>query len=153
MLFEFGNFCIDVDVERTKEFYNKLGKTVIEDCGCVNCCNYYQAITKSSGKVKNFFDSLGIDPQKSPEATWWNTNEHGVAYYSLIFHIVGTLEKSVDIYRPIGENGFEQMLENFYEIDKDFKVGFTSKNILLEKDFPPPCIQLEISAYLPWVLG
>ena len=55
MLFDFGNFRVDVDVERTKEFYNKLGKTVLEDCGCVNCRNYYEAISKVSDKVKNFF--------------------------------------------------------------------------------------------------
>ena len=152
MFFEFGNFCIDVDVERTKAFYKNLSKTVIEDCGCVNCRNYYQAISQVSGKVKSFFDTLGINPQKSPEATWWVTNGDGVAYYSIIFHIVGTLVKSVDIYIPIDDNGFETILENYYEIDKDFKVGFTSKTVLLEKNFPQPCIQLEVDAHLPWVL-
>ena len=152
MLFEFGNFCIDVDVERTKDFYNKLAKTVIENCGCVNCRNYYQAIPKVSNKVLTFFDALGIDPQKSPEATLWDTSKNGKAYYSMIFHVVGTLVKSVDIYRPIGDNGFVTILENYYEIDKDFKVGFTSKTVLLEKDFPQPCIQLEVDAHLPWVI-
>ena len=42
---------------------------------------------------------------------------------------------------------------NFYEIDKGFKVGFTTKAVLVEKDFPQPCIQLEIEAYLPWVMN
>ena len=51
------------------------------------------------------------------------------------------------------DNRSEQMIEHFYEIDKGFRIGFTSKDIiLLEKDFPTPCIQLEIDAYLPWVL-
>ncbi|MBQ8431516.1 MAG: hypothetical protein IJX28_01395 [Clostridia bacterium] len=152
MVFQFGSFCVDVDVERTREFYHNLGKTVLEDCGCSNCRNYYASISRASDKVKAFFDSLGIDPQKSPEATWWDTDDNGVAYYSLCFHIVGTLVKSVDIYRPIGNNGFEQILENYHEIDKGFKVGFTSNTVLLEKDFPQPCIQLEIDAHLPWIL-
>jgi len=152
MFFEFGNFCIDVDVERTKEFYDKHAKTVIEDCGCVNCRNYYEAILSTSDKVKSFFSSLGIEPQKSPEATWWNTDENCIAYYSLYFHIVGTLVKSVDIYRAKGNNCFEKIIENFYEIDKDFRVGFTSAVVLLENDFPKPCIQLEVEAHLPWVL-
>ena len=97
MIFDFGNFRLDIDVESTKAFYSKHGKTVLEDCGCVNCRNYYEAISKVSDKVKNFFISLGIDPQKSPEATWWYTNEDGIAYYSIIFHVVGTIIKSVDI--------------------------------------------------------
>lgn len=152
MVFDFGDFRMDVDVERTKEFYNILGKTVLEDCGCVNCRNYYEAILKTSDKVKCFFTSLGIDPQKSPEATWWYTDENGVAHYSLTFHIVGTIINAVDIYRPVEDNAFQQILENFYEIDKDFKVGFTPEIVLLEQNFPKPCIQLEIDAHLPWVL-
>lgn len=152
MLFVFGNFRVDVDVERTEEFYSKFGKTVLEDCGCVNCRNYYEAILKASDKVKSFFRSLGIDPQKSPEATWWYTDENGIAYYSLCFHVVGTLANAFDLYDPMGDNDSAKILERFYEIDKGFKVGFTSQIVLLEKDFPNPCVQLEIEAHLPWVL-
>ena len=152
MIFDFGNFRVDIDVESTKAFYSKYGKTVLEDCGCVNCRNYYEVILKASDKVKSFFNSIGIDPQKSPEATWWHTNENGIAYYSIIFHVVGTIIQSVDIYKPIGDNGYQLINENLYEIDKDFKVGFTSNVVLVEKDFPNPCIQLEIEAYLPWMI-
>ena len=153
MIIDFGNFRLDVDVDSTKAFYDIHGKTVLEDCGCVNCRNYYEAISKVSDKVKNFFSSIGIDPQKSPEATWWVTSEDGIAYYSIIFHVVGTIIQSVDIYKPVGNNGYQLINENFYEIDKNFKVGFTSKAVLVEKDFPKPCIQLEIEAYLPWVIN
>lgn len=152
MLFEFGNFRVDIDVESTKEFYSLHGKNVLEDCGCANCRNYFEAISKVSDNVKNFFLSIGIDPQKTPEATWWNTDENGIAFYSLIFHVVGRIVDAVEIYKSVGDNGFLKMPENFYDIDKGFKVGFTSKNVLLEKDFPKPCIQLEIDAHLPWVL-
>lgn len=58
MLFDFGKFRVDVDVESTKEFYNKLGKTVLEDCGCINCRNYYESISKASDKVKVFLTLL-----------------------------------------------------------------------------------------------
>ena len=152
MIFDFGDFRLDIDVESTKAFYSKHGKTVLENCGCLNCRNYYKAISKVSDKVKSFFSSIGIDPQKSPEATWWNTDDNGRAYYSIIFHVAGTIIQSVDIYKPFGDNGYQLINENFYEIDKDFKVGFTSSAVLVEKDFPKPCIQLEIEAYLPWVI-
>ncbi|MBQ8905303.1 MAG: hypothetical protein IJY85_02915 [Ruminococcus sp.] len=152
MLYDFGKFRLDVDIESTKAFYFKHGKTVLEDCGCVSCRNYYEAISEASDKVNSFFHSIGIDPQKSPEVTWCYTDENGIAYYSAIYHIVGTIIQSVDIYKRTEDNCFKQIIENFYEIDKDFKVGFTSEIILLEKDFPKPCIQLEIEAYLPWVI-
>ena len=152
MIFDFGNFRLDIDVESTKDFYRKHGKTVLEDCGCVNCQNYYEAISKASDKVKTFFNSIGIDPRKSPEATWWYTNEDGIAYYSIILHVVGTIIHAADIYKPTGDNSYQLINENLCEIDKNFKVGFTSKAVLVEKDFPKPCIQLEIEAYLPWVI-
>ena len=60
--------------------------------------------------------------------------------------------KSVDIYKPVGDRGYQLINENFYEIDKGFKVGFTTKAVLVEKDFPKPCIQLQVEAYLPWVI-
>ena len=153
MIIDCGNFRLDVDVDSTKAFYDMHGKIVLEDCGCVNCRNYYEAISKVSDKVKSFFSSIGIDPQKSPEVTYWDTNEDGMAYYSIIFHIVGTIIHAVDIYKPIGDGAYQLINESFYEIDKNFKVGFTSKAVLVEKDFPKPCIQLEIEAYLPWVIN
>lgn len=152
MIFEYGSFCVDIDVELTKAFYDKSAKTVIEDCGCVNCRNYYEAILNTSDKVLSFFKSLGIDPQKSPEAICWDTDKNRSAHYSIIFHLVGTLVNSVEIYRPTGENAITQIIENFFEIDNEFKAGFTSNIDLLEKDFPEPCVQLEIDARLPWVL-
>ncbi|MBQ8409206.1 MAG: hypothetical protein IJY39_10130 [Clostridia bacterium] len=152
MIFTFGDFRVDVDVERTKEFYINYGKTVIDDCGCKSCQNYYKTIMGASEKVLNFFDSLGIDPQKSPEATWWETNENGIAYYTAVFHVVGTVIRSVDLYKPNGGGGLVSVPENLYEVDENFKVGFTSEVVLLEKDFPKPCIQLEIDAHLPWVI-
>lgn len=152
MIFEFGKFCVDVDVERTRAFYDKHGKTVIEDCGCVNCRNYYESILTVSDKVTTFFRSLGIDPRKSPEATWWYTDENGVAYYTICFHLVGTLVNSVALCRLAGDHGMETIIENFHKIDTGFKIGFTSQVVILEQNFPEPCIQLEIEAHIPWVL-
>ena len=152
MIFEFGKFCVDVDVERTREFYDKHGKTVIEDCGCVNCRNYYESILTVSDKVTTFFRSLGIDPRKSPEATWWYTDENGVAYYTICFHLVGTLVNSVALCRLAGDHGMETIIENFHEIDTGFNIGFTSQVVILEQNFPEPSIQLEIEAHIPWVL-
>ena len=153
MIYEFGKFKVDVDIEATKAFYDRHAKTVLEDCGCINCRNYYEAISKTSDQVQNFFRTLGIDPQKSPEAAWFNTDEKGMAYYWIIFHVVGTIIDSVELYRSRGDRVCEPIHENYYEVDRGFKVGFTSEIVLLEKDFPEPCIQLEIDAHIPWVLG
>ena len=153
MVFEFGKFKIDVDVEATREYYAKHGRTVLEDCGCINCRNFYTVMSNPTEKVRAFFDSIGADPLKSPEATWFDTNENGIAYYYIIYHLVGTIIHADDIYTPHPNgNGASLKLESFYEIDKDFKVGFLCKKDYVWKKFPDPCIQLEIDARLPWVL-
>lgn len=152
MNFNFGAFCVDIDVQATQDFYNTYGKTVLEYCDCMNCRNYYVAISTVSSKIRNFFKSIGIDPQKTPEATLWYTDKSGFAHYSLIFHVVGTIIHAIDIYKPFGTTGFQLIPENFYELDNNFKVGFTSKIHLLDKNFPQPCVQVEIITSLPWLL-
>lgn len=153
MVFEFGKFKIDVDVEATREYYAKHGRTVLEDCGCINCRNFYTVMSNPTEKVKAFFDSLGVDPLKSPEATWFDTNENGIAYYYLYYHLVGTIIEAKDTCTVATEHSPSSLkIECLHEIDKDFKVGFRCKKYFVYEKFPDPCIQLEIEARLPWVL-
>lgn len=153
MVFEFGKFKIDVDVEATREYYAKYGQTVLEDCGCINCQNFYAVMSNPSDKVRDFFDSLGVDPLKSPEATWFTTFENGTAYYYIYYHLVGTIIQAEDTCTPATESrGSSLKMECLHEIDKDFKVGFRCEKEFVWEKFPDPCIQLEIDARLPWVL-
>ena len=152
MIFEFGNFQIDVDVEATREYYSTHGVTVLEDCGCINCRNYYAAMSQASDKIQEFFQSLGLDPLKTPEATFWAIREDGLAYYDIYFHLIGTLVKTVDIYEHHDDGGETWRLDVFHEIDENFKIGFCNKRSFVGKKFPEPCVQLEIYAHLPWVL-
>ena len=153
MLFDFGDFHIDVDVERTKEFYENHGKTVTESCGCNSCRNYSVAIENVSDKVKDFFTSLGLDLQKAAEAVYYPMDDDSVADYGVIFHLVGTMDdKSADMYL-YDEAAKILYTGSLYEPEENIKVGFTSSNvILLPKGFPKPCIQLELIIRLPWVI-
>ncbi len=151
MFFEFGEFRVDVDVERTREFYKNHGKTVVESCGCNSCRNYSKAIENASDKVKSFFDSLGLDLQKAAEAIYYPTDEKGVADYSVIFHLVGTMDDSADMYLS-DEASKIMYIGSIYELEENIKVGFTTNIIIRPKDFPNPCIQLELIARLPWVI-
>ncbi len=63
MIFTFGQYKIDVDVEKTKEFYSNA-KTVSTGCSCDGCLNFEKAVGKLPKEVRTFFADLGIDMTK-----------------------------------------------------------------------------------------
>ena len=154
MILEFGKYRLDVDVDRTRAFYKEHAKKLVDDCGCINCCNFDQAILTASDKILSFFDALGVDPHKSPEI--FNVigalDKNGLVLYNGFYHIVGTILAGEDIWIFDGKDLLRHNESAFYVVDENFRVGFTKKLDLLEEDFPTPCIQMEIDAHLPWVM-
>ena len=68
MLFTFSDYQIEVDVERTRAFYNsETSIPTSKQCSCDGCQNYDQAILTASPRVLTFLTSLGIDPCKPAE--------------------------------------------------------------------------------------
>ena len=153
MLFEFGAFRIDVDVERTRTFYRDYAKRLVEGCDCVNCQNFDRAVVQTSDCVRSFFDMLGVDPSKSPEVynVIGDLDTNGMVLYSGFYHLVGTVLDGNDIWE--GNRGHYHLNpEKMYVVDETMRVGFTSKIDCLEEHFPMPCIQMEAWGHLPWVL-
>ena len=65
MIFQLGRYTIDVDVEKTKDFYASAVASN-EICSCP-CCQYFpNAIMSCSTIIVDFLNNLGVDPQ-SPE--------------------------------------------------------------------------------------
>lgn len=54
MIFQFGQFEIDVDVNRTREFYKKM-ENVSKGCNCTGCRNFEKAVDFLPGNVIVFF--------------------------------------------------------------------------------------------------
>lgn len=64
MIFQFGEYKIDVDVEKTRQFYDRA-KTVSEGCQCDGCLNFERAVDKLPQNIRDFFSALGVDIKKS----------------------------------------------------------------------------------------
>lgn len=64
MIFQFGEYKIDVDVENTRQFYDRA-KTVSEGCQCDGCLNFERAVDKLPQNIRDFFSALGVDMKKS----------------------------------------------------------------------------------------
>lgn len=161
MIFYFANYVLDVDVDRTRSYYERTDvPTMSQQCDCIDCQNFDEAILKASGKVLDFLRCLGIDPQK-PAETFNVTGvleDDGSIWYNGWYHICGSIlggpETVKKVLLPDGSEQFEYCWEYSYAPDTDFpfKVLPVKERYLLHEEFPTPVIQLEIDTHLPYVL-
>ena len=155
MIFRFANFVIDVDVDRTREFYAREDvETTSEKCTCQGCQNYDKAIFAASDTVVDFLESMGIDPRKPAEVygVKGELEEDGALWYNGWYHICGTRIEGEDAWVHTSESSMHLDGDRMYAVDDSFKVSFEEQVLLLHKEFPTPVLQMEIDARLPWVL-
>ena len=141
MIFQFGRYTIDADVERTRAFYaSDFSVTTSEACSCDCCQRFPEAIMSCSAAVVDFLNSLGIDPRKPGEVFGDKYNCSGW------YHIVGTLLNG-----KISGSCFD--LSNAFVPDKnvDFIVWFDDDSTRMgwiEENFPTPILELSFTALL-----
>lgn len=151
MLVAFGNYTIDVDVRKTREFY-LTAERVTEKCDCDGCLNYEKAANVLPESIKAFFDNLGIDMKKVCECYVNGINKDGTLSYGGFYHICGCLISGESAWRRITETHSFCNDEAMFAITDCFRVSVQNDVHLLEDNFPLPVIQLEFSADIPWVL-
>lgn len=156
MIFTFGKFTINVDIEKNREFY-RSAETLTKGCDCDGCRNYENAADSFPESVREFFGKLGIDPKKGTEIYVNCSEENGKKlFYGGFYHLCGTV---LD-----GDNAWETQIidstttishinEDYqYEIAEGYFVVFSGGEALLENGFPEPVITMDIEFHIPWVL-
>ncbi|MDE6953742.1 MAG: hypothetical protein K2P09_08015 [Erysipelotrichales bacterium] len=151
MFFEIGQYRLDIDVARTKHFYENAD-FVSKSCSCDGCLNFEKAVSALPISVIAFFTNLGTDMKKVCECYVNDTADDGTLLYGGFYHICGTLLDGKSAWKSIDENTFCWDSNATFSICPDFFVSFQENVALLEKDFPLPVIQLEFFAKIPWVL-
>ena len=110
MIFKYANFTIDVDVERTRAFYQRADvPTMGGQCGCIPCQNFEKAILKAPDTVLDALRVLGIDPQKPAEtfSVTGDMEEDGTIWYNGWYHLCGTITESPEVIQemPLDRGG------------------------------------------------
>ena len=157
MIFRFANFVLDVDIDRTREFYARDGRW---QCDCQDCQNYRKAILTAPETVLDFLRSMGIDSRKPAEVfnTTGMLEEDGTISYNGWLHICGTLAEGPDtVTERVTEDGARCLSYRWdlaYRPDPayPFSILPVKEITLLPEDFPAPALEMEIDARLPWVL-
>lgn len=151
MIFEFGQYKVDIDVCKTQNFYENAA-FVSEGCSCDGCQNFEKAVAALPQVVQSFFTQLGIDMGKICECYVNCVNEDGTLLYGGFYHVCGVILSGDSAWIKIDENTAYWETENAFRVSRNFCVCFQESVDLLEEDFPQPAIQLEILADIPWVL-
>ena len=156
MNLKFGDFTVDIDVERTARFYREFAKTTGEYCSCRGCQNFEKAVLTAPRAVLEFLEKMGIDPRKPAEAcdAAGEIFDDGTVYYWGFYHVCGEITECPDCWKseaPKTESTSDLQQGSMYRPDgtEDFAFGVTDGIIGLEENFPEPCIQLEFDMYLP----
>ena len=103
MIFQFGEYKIDVDVEKTRQFYDRA-KTVSEGCQCDGCLNFERAVDKLPQNIRDFFSALGVDMKKICECYVYCAKDENTLYYGGFCHICGTLLSGKSAWKPTSDS-------------------------------------------------
>ena len=150
MIFEFGDYTLDIDVEKTRAFYDAAPTN---DCDCDGCVNYRMAADSFPAEVKEFFEALGADPKKAAELMVWAAEDGGRSlWYGGFYHLCGKILSEKDCKKP-AENDLTHIESRaFFRIAGGYSAGFTNDADLLEDGFPAPAVQMETDFHrVPWV--
>jgi len=159
MIFQLGDFTLDIDVEQTGAFYNRVDvPNASEQCDCIDCRNFEQAILEVPDIILDFFSSLGIDPRKPTEVynVIGDLEESSTVWYNGWYHVCGMIIKGPETNVNGNDTGnVDYLWENSFSPDPSFPfcVLPMQKDDLLHIDFPKPVIQLEIDIRLSYVLS
>ncbi|MDE6701058.1 MAG: hypothetical protein K2K10_08635 [Acetatifactor sp.] len=156
MEYLFGNYKVDIDVEKTRTFYNQAD-FITSGCQCDGCCNYEKAVDYFPDQVKSFFAEIGVDLKKAAEIIAYVAENDGKSiYYGGFYHVCGVMMSNTDVWisQWDQENTHLSSLDDdsMYSIAENYKIGFTNKCALIEDNFPAPVLQIEIAFHCPWVL-
>ena len=152
MLFEFGNYILDIDVDKTREFYIHA-QNITADCDCQGCRNYVKWAEELSAEPKYTLENMGVLLEKTPEVYVNCSNEDGTLYYGGFYHVCGKIVRGKNPWMTITENSRTFDEGTFVSLADGFRVSFTEDIDLLEENFPTPAIQMEILANIPFVLS
>lgn len=149
MIFRSGIYELDVDVDRTRQFYTNEN---YEFCTCAGCRNFSKAYSLLPEVVQRFFQQFGIHMGKPAEISAYNSVDGNSTFYGGFYHICGTVLTGKNPWQKTGKRTYSLDQRYALNLTGDCSVFFTDACSLVEKDFPAPVIQMEFQCSIPWVL-
>lgn len=103
MLFEIGQYRLDIDVPKTRQFY-ETADVVSKSCSCDGCLNFERAVSKLPPVIISFFTNLGVDIRKACECYVNYADDDGTLLYGGFYHVCGILLDGTSAWKKMNEN-------------------------------------------------
>ncbi len=140
MIFTFGKPKIDVDIAKTREFYERP-TTPCGFCGCADCRNFEEYAKTAPAELREWFRALGLNICNPGEVYSLFEEKDGLLMYGGWWHLCGEIIETNRLGKQSENDG--------YDVTENFKVSFHDKCNCVPHDFPKPVIQMEIEAFIP----
>ena len=99
MKIEQSNEIFEVDIEKTKQYYQTHSL-----CDCAGCRNYFEQVSKKLPNCKEFLSKFGIDIERPDEIGWISCENNTIRYLFVGYTVVGEIiHKTKDSFK-IKEN-------------------------------------------------
>lgn len=155
MEFQFGPYTLDIDIQKTRSFYQKAS-ALTAGCDCPGCRNFEKAAQSLPDEINRFFNALGIDGKKPAEVYVNMVKGTGLVEYGGFYHLCGRVLSGESAWVTVECNKKARTAvwdpSKTYAVSNNFHVSFREDCALVEDGFPEPVLQMELEAYLPWVL-
>lgn len=134
MIFRIGENVLDIDVERTRIYFEQNDQEI---CDCLGCKNYQLFAQDPGEKLDAFFSQFGLKMADVIESTALESEKKDTLSYFCFYHLCG------EIIQGSSEN---------YEAG-NLSMRFKEEKDLMAENFPQPSLQMELWIDIPWVLA
>ena len=143
-----GNYILQIDREKTLEFYNKNDNT----CDCEYCTNYKKVLGSIPKEALEIFGSLGIIPGRVSEVIeiGQGITDEKKRYYQIVCAAAGSIVSAPDNTETIVQNKEQIVVEKMPKIG-NVEYRFADWFDLIPANFPNPKFSVELFFDLPWI--
>jgi hypothetical protein len=145
------NMEIEIDTDKTAEYYKNLSKDHLLRC-CSYCKNYYYGIRKGEISLLKFFNELCIIPERAANVSELHRINEKFHLYNPTYLVIGRILRSHNEDYVGNEGHYEtiKLQELVGEIDVHFKEELClPPGVKLCSD---PVLQIDIFCEVPWVI-
>lgn len=148
MIFNFGPYTVDIDIEKTREYYNNL---VIPEIYCnMGYKNYVAIIPHLPVEVKSFYKAIGVDIYKIREVYVNCVNRDGSICYGGFYCFYGNVIKNNEL--SLYEK--ETLKDGYaYALTKDYCIEFIEYENVEDSNNTLTNFKIDILANMPWILS
>ena len=111
MKIEIDNEIFEVDIEKTKQYYQTHSL-----CDCAGCRNYYAQVVKNLPCCKDFLSKFGVDIERPDEIGWVDLENNTISYLFVSYTVVGEiiLQRKENIEIKENEKIYNITIDNEY---------------------------------------